>query len=502
MPLPVGHESTFRDSLLRLARFTVKDLPDNFVEVEPSEGAGAISAYFNPFRLGDRGTDFSQSSVWQPVIDNPPWSDKPEIPLAPDAQQRLAQLRGADDILSVSQRLGFDVAQADAATMPRIFRRELPRLFELYPDGSLWYVAVDHSLVARLSIMRIRLQLTLTPDVSYGADETERIQYFGMHTTTSGSNFGNTLDHVMLAIPPASVGFDMGVLPHAFAFLFGKFEDLRLHGVAGLGARFFPRISSAQGIPGIKFPVKNMAIPQLESLLSWWTTRLNVVYSYAADPTNFTRDGDIHDAPAQAAWFFTMERMMADDAVLLADVDAPALLRMQAAFDLLDKADSLLTRRGRSADGTNFRRLLRREEALVRLGRAFDRLPVQLRERFKLWARESYSRFYEDIKQTTMPSRRRDDGVLVAQNDPARPLLRSWDEYVSNLMRATRNSSHGLQDMLREPPSSSTKPDPRLLLATNSGEVPYSFYEVAAIVFLGLMADAERLCDRSWWTAS
>ncbi len=101
-----------------------------------------------------------------------------------------------------------------------------------------------------------------------------------------------------------------------------------------------------------------------------------------------------------------------------------------------------------------------------------------------------------------MPSRRRDDGVLVAQNDPARPLLRSWDEYVSNLMRATRNSSHGLQDMLREPPSSSTKPDPRLLLATNSGEVPYSFYEVAAIVFLGLMADAERLCDRSWWTAS
>ena len=143
---------------------------------------------------------------------------------------------------------------------------------------------------------------------------------------------------------------------------------------------------------------------------------------------------------------------MADAAVLLADVDAPALLRMQAAFDLLDKADSLLTRRGQSADGTNFRRLLRREEALVRLERAFDLLPVQLRPRFKQWARESYERFYEDIKQTTMPSRRRDDGVLVAQNDPSRPVLRSWDEYVSKLMRATRNSSHGLQDMLREPP--------------------------------------------------
>ena len=65
---------------------------------------------------------------------------------------------------------------------------------------------------------------------------------------------------------------------------------------------------------------------------------------------------------------------------------------------------------------------------------------------------------YEDVKQTTMPSRRHDDGVLVAQNDPSRPVLRSWDEYVSTLMRATRNSSHGLQDMLREPPPDSTTP--------------------------------------------
>jgi hypothetical protein len=81
-------------------------------------------------------------------------------------------------------------------------------------------------------------------------------------------------------------------------------------------------------------------------------------------------------------------------------------------------------------------------------------------------------------------------------------VLRDWDEYVSKLMRAARNSSHGLQDMLRAPAAGSTKPDSRLLLATNSGEVPYSLYEVVAIVFLGLMADAERLCDRTWWSAS
>lgn len=69
-------------------------------------------------------------------------------------------------------------------------------------------------------------------------------------------------------------------------------------------------------------------------------------------------------------------------------------------------------------------------------------------------------------------------------------------------MRATRNSSHGRQDMLRAPAAGSTKPDSRLLLATNTGEVPYSVYEVVAIIFLGLMADAERLSDRTWWSAT
>jgi hypothetical protein len=405
------------------------------------------------------------------VLDNPPWSEKPDLPLASDAQKRLAELQNRDDVLPLIGRIGFAAAQADAAGMPDIFRRELPRLFQLYPQGSLWYVAVAHRLVSRLSVMRIRLRLTLTPDADYDPANPDPVQYFGMHTTTSGSNFGNSLDHVMLAIPPVALGFDIGVLPHAFAFPFGQFEDLRLHGPVGLSSRFFPSISVPRGIPGIKFPVQQLPVAHLESLLGWWTTRLNVLYSYAADPTNFAGADGVHDVAAQAAWFFTLERMMADAAVMLADVDAPPILRMQAAFDLLDKADSLLTKSVRMADGTFFRRLLLRREVLARLERAFDQLPVQLRPRFKQWARESYDRFYDDIKRTTMASRVRDDGVLVAERDPARPVKQSWDEYVARLMRAARNSSHGLRDMLRAPdPSRPQKPDPRLLLATNSGE--------------------------------
>ncbi|PZS11305.1 MAG: hypothetical protein DLM64_06855 [Solirubrobacterales bacterium] len=125
--LPPGHEAGFWYSLVEFTKFVVVDLPDNWVEVEPGEGAGVVAPYFTPYRLGDATTDFSQPAVWQPVVEHPPWSEKPELPPAPDRQQRLLELQNSHDVLSVSERLGFAAAQADAAAMPGVFQRELPR---------------------------------------------------------------------------------------------------------------------------------------------------------------------------------------------------------------------------------------------------------------------------------------------------------------------------------------------------------------------------------------
>ncbi len=98
-----------------------------------------------------------------------------------------------------------------------------------------------------------------------------------------------------------------------------------------------------------------------------------------------------------------------------------------------------------------------------------------------------------------MGSRVTDNGVLVARRDPSSTELMSWDDYVSRLLRAARNSSHGLQQILAGPdPDKPRDRDLRLLLATNSGNVPESFYEVAAVIFFGLVADAARLCDKTW----
>jgi hypothetical protein len=77
-------------------------------------------------------------------------------------------------------------------------------------------------------------------------------------------------------------------------------------------------------------------------MLAWWVDRLNVLYSHATDPTRFTDEHGFYDAAAQAAWTITIERLIGDALSLLAEPQATELDRVQLAFDLLDKAESLL----------------------------------------------------------------------------------------------------------------------------------------------------------------
>ena len=498
LQLPTGHERGFRESLANRSQFDVADLGDNWVGIEPASAES--KRWFVAHRLAGADDNLADTARWAPVFEHPPYRPKPPVTLPPEMQRHFEELHTRTDLRSVMQRMSATAAQLQDRDLPALFQREMPALFNRYPAGSLWYVSVDDVLISRLAFMRLRLQLEFTPDVDYEPGRRDRVRYFGLHTSTGGVSFENVLDHALLFMPPVAVGVTFGVFPHAFVFLFGEPHDLRLRQDQPFAQLYYPSVGrTPRGVPGIQFPIGELPTTHLESFLQWWTTRLDVVYGYAADPTNFATDDREHDVAAQAAWFFTLERLMADVTALLSTVNAPELLRMQVAFDLLDKADSLLVPKGKDAEGKNFKRLLRRSEALPRLERSFQRLPLQLRSRFIRWANESYDRLYDDIAAGTMKARREKRGIRVAMTDPHDPKLMLWDDYVPAVMRTARNSSHGLQTILRSAPKKAGKPDPRLLMATTDGEVPQSFYEVATVVFFALLADAERVCDGTWW---
>ena len=103
----------------------------------------------------------------------------------------------------------------------------------------------------------------------------------------------------------------------------------------------------------------------------------------------------------------------------------------------------------------------------------------------------AFDLMYEDIREHALAHRRTPNGMRVARNDPANPTPVTMDEYVSELVRAVRNSSHGFSEVLRE--------NSGLLVATHEGRMPSQLSNVAALVMLGLLADADRLCAGTWW---
>lgn len=498
MRLPPQYAKGFRISLAGGADFDVEDRGPGVVELEPSEGAGAVRTYFSARKVADAKTTITNDEPWAFVAVQPP-APKPPVSIPPALVPEWERLKQSPALAALVQRLSIETSLTEVEELPALFRRELPALFGRYPNGSLWYVGVDPVLLKRLTCMRLALQLEVAPDSPVGSNS-DGVTYFGAHQLTGGINFVEAIQPILLAFSPVVSGFTMNAVPGAFVFLFAQFDsehDLRADARDDLGVNFYPAVNAHPSSPGIKVPMEHLGIGELEALLGWWMTRLNIVYSHAADPTRFVTGAGAHDVTSQAAWFFTFERMLADFAALGATVASPGLLRMQGAFDALDKASSLLVGPG-GKDTRMFIRLLNRTKTLPRIEQAFDCLPLQARGRFKEWARTAYDRLYDDIRAQTMTSRISPDGrgVRVGRSSPTDLELVPWDDYVGQLIREARNASHGLLDMLTTTPKSS-RPR-RLLLATNQGEVPSSLYDVTRAICFALLADATALRGRAW----
>jgi hypothetical protein len=463
------------------------------VLIEPSEGGGSVRRYFEAHRLADAATDLTSSEPWRAVMTHPPY-EKPSIGLPTDFESKMADLASSTALPQIIERLNVKTSLATEAELPDVLREELPGLFERYPQGSLWFVSVDQTLMKRLAALRVLLQLYLTPDVP--VDRGRAISYLTAHQLTHGAMFAGAVQPILLALSPTAIGFTMNAAPHAFVFLFGELEDLRIRDPGGLARAFFPGVHNLPAVPGVKVPMDKLATAHLEVLLSWWTTRLNVLYSHAADPTQFALPTGEHDVAAQAGWFLTFERMLADFGLLGSAVDSPGLLRLQGAFDALDKAASLL-KKSVDDDPQIFKSLLNRSVTLPRVHQAYQKLPLQLQPRFSSWAERTFARFYDEIRSDTMPSRRTALGIKAGNTSPGDLRELSWDEYVGMLVREARNASHGLMDAMAEPrrPGRFQR---RLLLATSNGEMPASLYELTRVILFGLLADAESLCQRSW----
>jgi hypothetical protein len=499
-----------RDGIRQRGDWLLEEVVEGFGSVAPSEGAGKVAPYFKITKLCDSKTRLS-AKTWQPLVKYPALVPQDVDPRTrpggdPDPDWRQAMHSHADK-LDESGRPGGDLAAVSATILalepqdvPAYLQSQAPGLFENHSDGSLWFFQTDELLSRRIGLIRVLLAFELLPDYpdvlqqlkAAGRDDHPQIQTLQEHTLTHGFQFDCLVEPILLSIPPAALGYVFPWSPHALVFLFGRPASLVVPQPVSFASLYAPGIQRGEfGDHWDSDFFEGIDHGQIGSLLQWWVSRLNVIYSHATDPTAFADPTTSHTLPSQmTAWLLTFERMLADMLAIVSMPQGAPITRLAMAFDLLDKAESLLGyRKRRSGDGT--KRLLNRTEMVRRLDRIWEeRLPLQLQGRFKRHTRKLYDQFYERVKAEAYEYRLHGKGIKVWARDTQSLRQWSWDAYVPALVREVRNSSHGLLEALDSAD--------RGVIESHSGQLPAELPDLACLIALALVADAESLCAGTW----
>jgi hypothetical protein len=493
--LPDQHVAPgYRDGLARLGRFSVNDFGDGIAGIAPVEGAGAIANYFQLTKVCDAANDFDDPEVWAPIRRHPP-RRRDDITSPLEYRDKMIS-RGREIVQrrpsNESEIVAFALAAlgaAQAGDLPDLLTVNIPALLREFPNGSLWLVTVADLLLARLAFGRTQLALQLTPDVPIG-EEMEQLRAFSELTLTRGIDFAAVMDVPLLAFSPAVLGLRIPAMPHVLVFCFGVDVDLRRPYPTSLASLYRPTVlHDPEGLARQPF-LEGHEAEDGARMLAWWVDRLNVIYSHATDPTRFTDEHGFYDAAAQAAWTITIERLIGDALSLLAEPQATELDRIQLAFDLLDKGESLLGY-GKRETGKGFEALLRGEQSVRRAREAFASMPEDLARRLGDEVERLFDALRAEVRANTHEHRLTERGARVARDEPGDLAAISDDDLVATLCRAVRNSSHGLLDVLRDHSD-------RFLLAINTGGIPAELPALAPLLGLALLADAESLIDNSW----
>lgn len=171
--------------------------------------------------------------------------------------------------------------------LPGYLTVEMPNIFDAMPNASLWLVSVDDLLLRRLMFLRAQLALTLTPDIPLVAGQFPGFQLLAAHGLTQGGmDFSSAVSLPLVMFSPDVIGIPLRWEPHTLLLLFGEAADLRKPDFAAPSQALQPHtLTRPEGWEGPPF-CDRLSSGEMESLIPWWVDRLNVLYSYAVDPTS------------------------------------------------------------------------------------------------------------------------------------------------------------------------------------------------------------------------
>ena len=345
-----------RSEIRNTAYWHLVDATDDHGFVEPFEGAGVVRKYFTVTRLCGSRTTITDET-WAPLVENPParveGHDPPTTPGGPPDSQWRAKLEHYATTVAESGQQGADLVAVDATLMTlepsraaTYLTKHAPEFFSSNRGGSFWFFRTDPVLPRRLGVLRVLLPFELLPDYAEAVDPKAqthpRIMTLQEHSLTDSYFFDRLLDPILLALPPAALGYTFSWPPHGLLFEFGVAASLLASQRPPTFASVYqPEIQESAHMRWEGEFVVGIPHGQIESLVQWWVSRLNVIYSHATDPTGFVSPDTGLAAPSRmVSWLLTFERMLADYMAIASAPQGAPIIRLTMAFDLLDKAEA------------------------------------------------------------------------------------------------------------------------------------------------------------------
>jgi hypothetical protein len=345
------------------------------------------------------------------------------------------------------------------------------------PRASLWLVKVDHTVMARLSVVRGLFAAAHAPELmSRTSQDFEGFLSARGLSDNAGTGVDALIDTFCAWLAPWVLGIASIRQPSSLVTLFGD----PVLGIDVPSPRDMLQLFRSNLLVEVKRegPTErpHLADGQAVSALSWWVERCNELVFELLDPAYFRTGADEYDPAAHLAMLLSFDRLIGSTLSILANDPRGKFVRRLLLFDVLEILEGL------GLGG--YDQLCSYEKQQREIERLRTILPSTVAD-LLLPRCERAVAALERVGRGFLQERQTNGGVRVAKKTGGSEEL-TTSGAVAAYLRGVRNATHSFRKAASDPRTLS-------LLAGHDGQLPDAVSDLSALHLLRVLVDPARV---------
>lgn len=343
----------------------------------------------------------------------------------------------------------------------------IPLFIKNYPNGSIWNIKLNFLMETRFSIMRALFSLN-RQEVFNSKFNFEGFNSLKKLEMLSIVNISDFVVPLLFLFPPHVIGFSCSTFSppkdcHILIFIFEKpvdytpmFDyDICKINFYNQGTNrklewFIPkkyplliRDLYSSSTPHIKIVEHKVSVTfsqsQIRNLLEWWTEKLDSLFNFLLNPVNFCKEADGGkkiEPHLQFLTSLTINRIFKE--MNLVEMSNHPSVPLIISFSIIDKLASLIAKGNTTEETKIFKSLVNENFMFSKIDKVCQNMPAPFNYKLRKMFKETYKELKEGVRNGLFPKDLFDKGKISLEGK-----TETVDEFLSNLLRAIRNTHHG-----------------------------------------------------------